>query len=52
MEYEVFEPDPEDEYYDQMCSAAYAAMFNSGRSKYSVSIQERNQPVVSNVSNC
>lgn len=32
MEYEVFEPDPEDEYYDQMCAAAYAAMFNSGRS--------------------
>ena len=31
MEYEVFEPDPEDEYYDQMCSAAYARMFNEGR---------------------
>ena len=26
MEYEVFEPDPEDEYYDQ--TAAYARMFN------------------------
>jgi hypothetical protein len=27
-EYEVFEPDPKDEYYDQACSAAYARMFN------------------------
>lgn len=31
-EYEVFEPDPEDEYYDQACAAAYARMFNEGRS--------------------
>lgn len=30
-EYEVFEPDPEDEYYDQACEAAYARMFNEGR---------------------
>lgn len=30
MEYEVFEPDPNDEYYDQ--AAAYARMFNEGRS--------------------
>ena len=27
-EYEVFEPDPDDEYYDQACSAAYSIMFN------------------------
>lgn len=28
MEYEAYEPDPQDEYYDQMCSAVYADMFN------------------------
>lgn len=28
MEYEIFEPDPEDEYYDQLCGFAYAMMFN------------------------
>ena len=28
MEYEAYEPDPEDEYYDQLCSAAYVRMFN------------------------
>ena len=30
MEYEAYEPDPEDEYYDEMCKAAYARMFASG----------------------
>jgi len=34
MEYEAYEPNPGDEYYDQMCAASYAAMFNSGRSEY------------------
>lgn len=33
MEYEVFEPDQDDEYYDQACAVAYARMFN-GRSGY------------------
>jgi hypothetical protein len=28
MEYEAYEPDPNDEYYDQMCEVAYANMFN------------------------
>lgn len=28
MDYEAYEPDPDDEYYDEACSAAYAAMFN------------------------
>ena len=28
MIYEIFEPDPDDEYYEEMCSAAYAFMFN------------------------
>jgi hypothetical protein len=28
MEYEAFEPDPEDEFYDELCSFAYAMMFN------------------------
>ena len=37
MEYEVYEPDPDDEYYDQACSAAYAYMFN-GRSEFSEGI--------------
>lgn len=32
MEYEFFEPDPADEYYDEMCSAAYALMFSEERS--------------------
>ena len=32
MEYEAYEPDPNDEYYDQMCSAAYSTMFNEGSS--------------------
>lgn len=27
MEYEAYEPDPEDEYYDAICKAAYARMF-------------------------
>ena len=35
MEYEAFEPDPEDEYYEQMCSAAYAALWNE-RSSYAI----------------
>ena len=34
MEYEVYEPDPGDPYYEQMCSVAYALMFNSGRGNY------------------
>jgi len=49
MEYEVFEPDPDDEYYDQMCAANYAAMFNSGRSDYhAYSIPECPVPVICN----
>lgn len=32
MEYEIFEPDAEDEYYDQMCKDAYSRMFSEGRS--------------------
>ena len=32
MNYEAYEPDFEDEYYDQMCLAAYRDMF-SGRSE-------------------
>ena len=51
MEYEVFEPDPNDEYYDQMCAVAYAAMFNSGRSDYHAnSIPECPVPVIRNLS--
>ena len=42
MEYEMFEPDPQDEYYDQMISAAYAAMFNGGM--YAKSISEHPIP--------
>ena len=30
MNYEVYEPDPQDEYYDQMCQVAYAMMFAKG----------------------
>ena len=29
MIYEVFEPDPTDEYYNEQCSAAWTAMFSS-----------------------
>lgn len=51
MEYEVFEPDPNDEYYDQMCSAAYTAMFNCGRSDYHANnIPEYPVSVVCNLS--
>lgn len=39
MEYEIFEPDPDDEYYDQMISVAYSRMFNEGR-EYSAAIPE------------
>ena len=46
MEYEAYEPDPEDEYYDLMCSAAYARMFNEGSGVYA-STAESNQPAVS-----
>ena len=35
MEWEVFEPNPEDEFYDLMCKVAYADMFN-GRSGLNV----------------
>ena len=28
MEYEAYEPDPNDEYYDQMCSVMYAKLWN------------------------
>ena len=49
MEYEVFEPDPSDEYYDQMCSAAYAAMFN-GRSDSDANPAQRPVPVDRNFS--
>ena len=30
VDYEVYEPDPRDEYYDQMCQVAYATMFSKG----------------------
>ncbi len=30
MDYEVFEPDPEDEYYDELCEVAYTRMFSEG----------------------
>lgn len=30
MDYEVYEPDQQDEYYDQMCQVAYAMMFAKG----------------------
>ena len=45
-EYEVYEPDPEDEYYDQACAAAYARMFNE-RSGIYASTVESNQSAVS-----
>lgn len=45
MEYEAYEPDPEDEYYDQMCSAAYVRIFNE-RSGVRESNHENHQPVV------
>lgn len=32
MEYEVYEPDPDDEYYDDLCKVAMAKMFNHGGS--------------------
>lgn len=32
MEYEAYEPDPNDPYYDQIISATYAFMFSEGRS--------------------
>ena len=28
--YEIFEPDPDDEYYDEMCTAAWTALWSSG----------------------
>jgi len=28
--YECFEPDPSDEFYDQMCTAAYSRLFSEG----------------------
>ena len=28
IEYEAYEPDPDDEYYDQACRAAYARIFS------------------------
>lgn len=28
MEYEAYEPDPDDEYYDQLCTFMYEKMFN------------------------
>lgn len=28
MDYEIFEPDPDDEFYDELCQAAWAKMFN------------------------
>jgi len=31
MEYEAYEPDPEDEYYDDMCSCMYATLWNERR---------------------
>lgn len=30
MIYEYFEPDCEDEFYDQMCTAAYSRLFSEG----------------------
>lgn len=30
MEYEMFEPDPDDEFYDELISDAYSKMFNEG----------------------
>ena len=36
MEYEAYEPDREDEYYDEMCSVAYLKMFNEGRDREDV----------------
>ena len=30
MEYEVFEPDPDDEYYDQLVTDAFVRMFSEG----------------------
>ena len=48
--YEALEPDPDDEYYDQMCSAAYATMFNKGRDYSAYSIQECSVSAISNLS--
>jgi hypothetical protein len=30
MDYEVYEPDLDDEFYDQLCEDAWATMFNDG----------------------
>ena len=30
MDYEVFEPDPDDEYYEELCSAAWLQMSSEG----------------------
>lgn len=43
MEYEIYEPDPEDEYYDQVCAAAYERMFNEGR-KYNAEVYYDDYP--------
>lgn len=36
IEYEAYEPDPDDEFYEQMCSAAYSTMFRSDASERDV----------------
>ena len=46
MEYEAYEPDPEDEYYDEMCKAAYACMFNERSGGYA-DCEEYSEPVFS-----
>lgn len=30
MEYEIYEPDPNDEFYDELCSAAWSSLFSKG----------------------
>jgi len=45
MDYEAYEPNPEDEYYDQACSAAYARMFNE-RSDFNAGSHHADDPFV------
>lgn len=33
MEFECFEPDPDDEFYDEMCKVAYATIFSERKDR-------------------
>ena len=51
MEYEALEPNPEDEFYDQMCSVAYVKMFNE-RSDYPALVPKYIEPAFANFPDC